>query len=374
MSARRLLLGCFFTRSIELEGVGSLASGLAEGFVAAGWEVDLLLPEGNYPAIAGAELHTFQTGAGGLKRYRARIAQLSRPGGAALLIENNPNLARSADASTCPGRTWPMFVTPLQTMGVLKELGLGRQGLVHAITKHRLWSRLIRWPGRRVLVASQFQAQQLRALGADRVEVLPVCGVSASRQIPDRAAARRALGWDDRPVVGYLGHYSRAKGVDVLVEAFSGLPGESVLAIGYSGKGRLRPENSARLDEIARAGRLRLLGRTDPTTFLAACDAVALPYITSSIFHQPQVMLESFAAATAVITSDLGGFGELVQPRQTGLLCPPRNPAALRAAIEQMLSDLPAAHRMGLAGREVFAQRLSREVFCSRFQELTEED
>jgi glycosyltransferase involved in cell wall biosynthesis len=362
-----MLLGCFFTRSIELEGVGSLALGLAEGFVQTGWEVDMLLPEGNYPAVAGASQVRFS---GGLGKFRRALKEMSSRCEAVLLIENNPNLARTADASRCGDATWSLFVTPLQSLSLLGELGLGTQGLAHALSKHHLFARTIRWRGRRVIVASRYQARQLHALGADRVAVMPVCGRSRAQSIPNRQAARAQLGWDNRPVVGYLGHFSRAKGVDVLVDAFAGMEGSAVLALAHSGKGQFCQAGRLRLEELRRAGRLRQVGQTNPTTFLAACDVVALPYITSSVFHQPQVLLESLAAGTAVITTEVGGVGELIQPGGNGLLCPPGDVAALRGAMRQMLAQPAEAAEMGRQGRALFESRLAREVFCQEFDQL----
>lgn len=368
MNRHRLLIGCFFTRSVELEGVGSLALGLAEGFVQAGWEVDLLLPEGQYPSLAGTTVVCFAGGLGGLRRYRRQVARLSAGRQAALLIENNPVMARSADVCRCDA--WTMFISPLQSLGLLGELGLSRQGLKHALGKNHLFARLVRWPGRQVIVASQYQARQLEAMGADRTVVMPVCGRSLAESVPDRRSARAALGWDERPVAGYLGHFSRAKGVDVLVEAFAGMDGSAVLALAHSGKGELASAGRRRLEELRRSGRLRELGKTNPLTFLAACDVVALPYITSSVFHQPQVLLESFAAATAVITTEVGGVGELIQPGGNGLLCPPGDAAALRGAMRQMLAQPADSARMGLQGRALFESRLAREVFCREFERM----
>jgi glycosyltransferase involved in cell wall biosynthesis len=58
------------------------------------------------------------------------------------------------------------------------------------------------------------------------------------------------------------------------------------------------------------------------------------------VFVQPSVseglsntILEAMASARPVVASDVGGADELVEHDATGLLVPPRSPAALAAAL-----------------------------------------
>jgi glycosyltransferase involved in cell wall biosynthesis len=59
------------------------------------------------------------------------------------------------------------------------------------------------------------------------------------------------------------------------------------------------------------------------------------------------------AGAKALIASDLGGMAELVQHERTGLRFPPRDAAALAAAIRRLVSDPALAVRLGTAARQV---------------------
>ncbi len=367
---RRILIGCYFPRSVELEGVGSLLFGLARSMASRAWHVDLLLPDGAYTVPPGVGLSMYVPGFAGLSRYRAKLRSMSAGTDAVLLLENNPNMAASANASLNTANTFSFFCTPLQTLRLLAELGPTRQAVAHALFKHILWARLIDWSRLRCIVGSRYQADQLAALGAGNVHMMPVCGLSRDACVPDRASARSIMGWDDKPTVGYLGHFSPAKGVGVLLEAFAEVCDGAVLAIAHSGKGTLKPAHARMLDKMLSAGRARLLSTVDPVVFLAACDVVALPYITTSIFHQPQVLLESFAASTPVITTSIGGFGELVRPQVTGALVPPRDSAALAAAISDMTSDLDGSREKGRAARLVFEQSFCTESFIDAFSGL----
>ena len=53
-----------------------------------------------------------------------------------------------------------------------------------------------------------------------------------------------------------------------------------------------------------------------------------------------------------VVASAVGGLPDLVRDGETGLLVPPRDPAALRAAIERLLGDADLRTRLGIAARE----------------------
>lgn len=367
-----LLLACYFPRSVELEGVGAFVMGLADGMAARGWEVRLLLPAGEYRPMEGVQMIMYGPQGAGLLRYHSRLRDNSSRADAVLLVENNPNMGFLAKDSRRSNGTFAYFCTPFQDLRAIWGMGLSGQALRHIASKSPLWSRCWRWRDVRCIVATEFQAAQLRRFRPARVSVLPGCGLSRGRAIPSRQAARRRLGWDDRPVVGYLGHYSRAKGVGLLLEAFDRSDIPAVLALAGSGKGRLSGRGMDALERLRRRGALRELDVTDATAFLAACDVVALPYVTTSIFHLPQVLLESFAASTAVVVSDVGGLGEAVAPGETGELVAPRDAAALAGGIASLLADLPSARQMGRNARRRFEQRFCREVFLEGLCRLFE--
>jgi glycosyltransferase involved in cell wall biosynthesis len=53
-----------------------------------------------------------------------------------------------------------------------------------------------------------------------------------------------------------------------------------------------------------------------------------------------------------VVATAVGGLRDLVLDGQTGLLVPPRDPAALREALERLLDDGELRVRLGRAARE----------------------
>jgi type III pantothenate kinase len=71
------------------------------------------------------------------------------------------------------------------------------------------------------------------------------------------------------------------------------------------------------------------------------------------------VAREAMAYARPVVASAVGGLLDAVEDGVTGLRVPPRDPPALRAAIETLLGDAALRRRMGATARTVAGERFS---------------
>ena len=81
-------------------------------------------------------------------------------------------------------------------------------------------------------------------------------------------------------------------------------------------------------------------------------------------------MLEAMATACPIVVTAVGGNTELIQHEVTGLVVPPDDAPALRAAIEHLLADRALASRLGAAARELARQRYSVKAMTQRYEEL----
>ena len=63
------------------------------------------------------------------------------------------------------------------------------------------------------------------------------------------------------------------------------------------------------------------------------------------------VCAEAMAHARPVVAAAVGGLMDLVVDGETGLLVPPRDPGALRAALERLLGDPELRRRLGEAAQ-----------------------
>ena len=66
----------------------------------------------------------------------------------------------------------------------------------------------------------------------------------------------------------------------------------------------------------------------------------------------------------------MGGIRQVVRDGETGLLVPPRDPAALAQAIIWMLDHPTEAAAMGMRGRELVEQEFSAETMARRTAEV----
>jgi len=118
-------------------------------------------------------------------------------------------------------------------------------------------------------------------------------------------------------------------------------------------------------------GQVKFLGfRDDVADLLSVCDLFVLPSLFEGL---PVSVLEAMAAGKPVVATRIGGTDEAVEDGRTGILVPPRDPAALAGAIRTMLSDLPAARRMGEAGRMRVRHEFTAEAMVARTTKIYEE-
>jgi glycosyltransferase involved in cell wall biosynthesis len=219
----------------------------------------------------------------------------------------------------------------------------------------------------RTIAVSPAVARALRRRGhpSARLRVVPN-GIALERvdaPIPpaDVAAARAALGEPDgRPVVAVV---ARLKDQDVLLRALPAVERPLVLAL-------VGVPPAAPLQALAAAvpprHRVVFVPPTDRAlAFYHLATVAALP---SRIEGLSQSLLEAMALALPVVASDAGGNPDLVTSGATGLLVPPRDPAAWARALGQVLGDAELARRLGAAGRAL----VRRDFTLERSAERTE--
>jgi glycosyltransferase involved in cell wall biosynthesis len=137
----------------------------------------------------------------------------------------------------------------------------------------------------------------------------------------------------------FVGRLTETKGVAVLLDAWTKLRRPIPLKI--VGDGDLRDRVTA-----AASGPIEYLGRRSPTD-VAHLMANAAVLIFPSVWYEglPKTILESFAAGTPVIASDLGSMAELVTPGRQGQRFAAGDPGALAAVVNQLFE-----HPSELAG------------------------
>ncbi len=195
---------------------------------------------------------------------------------------------------------------------------------------------------------------------ADRFGVpLPLIVLNCSYRFdPPEPRPRRlheALGLEAATrVVLYQGGFSRDRGIEELIAAIPSVPGAILVLLGY---GVL--EEQLRAAAAASLGRIHVLPAVAPTELLAwvaSADVVAMPIQPTTLNHRlttPNKLFEAMAAGVPVVASDLPGMAPIVRETGCGVVCDPTDPAAIAAALREILSaspaDLDAYRRRALA-------------------------
>lgn len=379
-NSKEILISVYFPRSIDHEGVGTLLKGIAEGILEHDWNVKLLLPQGSsLPEHLEnrVTVHYYNSShlCSGLSYHKALVA-LADKNCDLLLLENNPNLAiYGAKASKQYRHAAWYFYTPLQPLSTLKELKYSKQAFVHAIAKSPLISRLQNWKNRNVIVSTDYQQDQLDKLGCKNVTVCAGSAIPQNRTFKSQDEARKELGFNDELIVGYLGHYSPAKGVDFLLKGFAQAHQKNKnlrLALAYSGKGQLGKEAQIILEQLREQNLTYEVGIVESETFLSACDITVLSYATSSIHHIPLVLVESFAAKTGVITTPVGGLKDLFTEGKEGAFVDKSNSEQITSAILKIIEQ-SSTSQCGEHARAFFESHFSRETLCQTIQTVLTE-
>ena len=106
--------------------------------------------------------------------------------------------------------------------------------------------------------------------------------------------------------------------------------------------------------------------RPDMPQVLAAALLVVLPSYREGL---PMVLIEAAACGRVVVTTDVPGCRDAIEPGVTGVLVPVRDAMALADAMESLIDDPARCQRMGDAGR-AFADRVFdvRQVVAAHLQ------
>jgi len=160
----------------------------------------------------------------------------------------------------------------------------------------------------------------------------------------DRTAARGRLGLDRSPLVVCLGRICRAKGQDVLLDAWPRVLGRVPEArLAFVGGGPDFEALSGRpAERVTFAGE-----RTDAPDWLAAADVVAAPSRWEGMSF---AMLETMACARSLVMTDVPGARDALGDH-SGAIVPPGDHRALAAAIIERLLSPDLAAREGASAR-----------------------
>jgi glycosyltransferase involved in cell wall biosynthesis len=169
----------------------------------------------------------------------------------------------------------------------------------------------------------------------------------------------RTLGVPDAAFVfTCIAGFRPEKGHALLVDAFSKLPGKAYLLL--AGEGR----EKARIEALVRSrgldDRVRFLGNiSDVRPLITASNATVLASTAVETFSM--AMLESMALGVPMIAPCIAGLPEAIAHRESGLLFPIGDAAALAAEMQAMMNDPGSVRRMGEIAHNRVRESFTRE-------------
>jgi glycosyltransferase involved in cell wall biosynthesis len=161
------------------------------------------------------------------------------------------------------------------------------------------------------------------------------------------------------PVIGFLSRIQEESGLDTLLQALRLVIDDPTLAdtrllvyggmTGDDGPYVRRIRGMIRKLDLRREVELQTgYDRSRRVEFLSRLSVLCVPRREPEAFGM--FLLEAQASGVPVVAPRLGGFAELVEATQGGLLYAPGDVPALADALRHILADRPAALRMGAAG------------------------
>jgi glycosyltransferase involved in cell wall biosynthesis len=217
--------------------------------------------------------------------------------------------------------------------------------------------------GLRDWIGRHLTTRPVTVVGAGSVNGVE-CGYFRPPTPPERAGARHELGLaEDEVAYLFVGRFVADKGLVELIAAFARLhadhPRTRLVLVGdYDGE-RLPPATREAIEShpaVLCAG-----WRTDVRPLYEAADVLVLPSYREGM---PNVVLEAAASGLPVVATDINGCNEIIHDGVSGLLVPPRDSAALLAAMTE-LTDPDRRAALGGHARELVRARYDHDEFCA---------
>lgn len=152
----------------------------------------------------------------------------------------------------------------------------------------------------------------------------------------DKMASRKNLDLPYSRIILYIGRIVKDKGLFVLLKALSGLKNVTLILIG-SGKDQTKLSLEAEKLKISR--NVVFLGEKKHSEIPSYCNAADIFVLPSFSEGRPNVILETMASGTPIISTKVGGIPELIEDNRNGFLVVPGNPNDLRNKIELLLKN-----------------------------------
>ncbi|AIT08373.1 hypothetical protein MC45_17675 (plasmid) [Sphingomonas taxi] len=329
-----------FLPSLEGGGAERVMAILASGFAGRGYQVDLVLVEASGPYLAqiASDVRVVELGSGSVIRSvgaLTRYLRRERPG-ALLAALSHANIVAILAHRLSRSRA-RLVVSERLSLAAARRYS---RGLRYQVIR-RLMRPTYRLADRVIVVAAAMigELKEQLHLPDDKLECIYNPVVNA--ELVEAAAQSCAHPWlaadASIPVVLGCGRLSAQKDFATLIDAFRIVRARRSARLIVLGEGEDRAALQAQVDASGVGVDVDLPGfAANPFAFMSRASV----FVLSSIYEgMPGALIQAMACGAALVSTDCPtGPEEILEDGRWGALVPMRDPAAMAAAIEQVLN------------------------------------
>ena len=190
------------------------------------------------------------------------------------------------------------------------------------------------------------------------IRAISVANYAPATRFPDPGPAPNSR------LVVYVGGVSRARGLDVMLEAFAmvDVSDARLLLAGPGEPGPLPP----RVEHVG------WVDYDDVPALIRRAAVVWMPQRRTPNWDRARAtkVMEAMASGRPVVTSDLQRTAAMVRQAGCGVVVPFDDPGAHAAALTELLRDLTRARQLGQAGRATFLDHMTFEAEAAKLVAL----
>jgi glycosyltransferase involved in cell wall biosynthesis len=224
---------------------------------------------------------------------------------------------------------------------------------------------------------SKYSAQKIHQFyGVEKTQIrIAPNGVDTQRFKPSKACEtiKRQIGIENKLCVLFVGRLIPRKGLTYLVEAARRIVNErSQMVFLIVGDGPLKQHLLSHIKEVKLASSFVFIGEVNEKLLPAlynCADVFVLPSIQEG---QGIALLEAQATAKPVVAFNVGGVGEAVLDKETGLLTKPDS-NELAGAINKLLRSKSLRDKMGSNGRKYVEENFSWDICAQKMLQVYRE-
>lgn len=195
----------------------------------------------------------------------------------------------------------------------------------------------------------------------DRFEDIPPLDL-----VDEFSAPRRAV------TIALIGRLHTLKGHLDLLQALVSLKRRSAqFHVFFVGEGEHRDEIAARSRDLKLNECVTFTGlRSDIPSIMVAIDIVVMPSHWEGL---PMTLLEAMASGRAIVATSVGGIPDVITDDYNGILVPPREPAALERALNDLMQDEERRKRLGKHARATVTEKYNAAHIIKKYEALYKE-